>query len=279
MKRVLVFGICSALVGIPAFADDVYLKNGRVFEDVITEVGDNSVRIYLAFGEMSVALDSIERIEQSISSLEGYQSRYQALLDEPRASAGEWLELSRWARSHGNEHGARQAALEAAARNPQEPGLSEVMATLDFVFEPSLGRWISFEEGMRLRGFDKVDGEWLSADQRLARSQAAAEAARAREADEDRRLTRAFMALAAAKMAEPQQPAVVVTQPVGWWSNPFVWRHPGHRPRRHVRPDHPTAIPIEVRQPGSLFPIARHGGVAAGSASSGLRVSTSSGGQ
>jgi hypothetical protein len=279
MKRVLVFGICSALVSIPAFADDVYLKNGRVFEDVITEVGDDSVRIYLAFGEMSVALDSVESVEQSISSLEGYQIRYQALRDEPASSAGEWLELSRWARSNGNEHGARQAALEAAARNPQEPGLSEVMATLDFVFEPSLGRWISFEEGMRLRGYDKVDGEWLSADQRLARSQAAAEAARAREADEDRRLTRAFMALAAAKMAEPQQPAVVVTQPVGWWSNPFVWGHPGHRPRRHVRPDHPAAIPIEVRQPGSLFPIARHGGVTAGSVSSGLRVSASSGGQ
>ena len=37
----------------------------------------------------------------------------------------------------------------------------EVMRRLDFVYEDQLSRWVPFEESMRLRGFEKVDGTWL----------------------------------------------------------------------------------------------------------------------
>ena len=46
----------------PLAADDVYLKNGRVFEDVIAETGPKMVRIRLAFGEMAFSLDAVDQL-------------------------------------------------------------------------------------------------------------------------------------------------------------------------------------------------------------------------
>lgn len=250
----------------PLAADDVYLKNGRVFEDVIAEAGPEIVRIQLAFGEMAFSLDAVDRIERAASSLLQYQERREALWADPTAGAAEWIELSRWASRRGQTHGAREAALRAAEIDPRAEGLEELMRGLDFVFEPQLGRWIPFEESMRLRGFELVGGQWLSAEQVLARSQAAAEAARAREADQESRLTRAVLALAAAQLArEPEsEPEPVYAWPVAVYPNPFIRRYPN--PHKLPPPQYdPTAIPIQRRQPGSLFPVAppaHYGGIA-----------------
>ena len=255
------------VVVFPLAADDVYLTNGRVFEDVIAEVDASTVRIRLAFGEMRFSLAAVERIEQVESSLLTFQTRRDALVADPSASAAEWIELSRWALASGQTHAAREAALRAAEKNPRAEGIDELMRGLDYVYDEQLGRWIAFEESMHLKGFEQVDGTWLSAEQRLARSQAEAEAARQREADQERRLTQAVLALAAAQLTSEPEPQVVYQWPVGVWANPFVWQHPAPHPAPHSPPagHHSTAIPIERRQPGSLFPVASHyGGMATG---------------
>ena len=248
----------ALFVAAPLLADNVYLKNGRVFEDVVAEVGPESVKIHLAFGQMGVSLDSVDRIERAESSLVAYQERRDALRVDPTAEAADWVELAQWALRRDNRYGAREAALVAAEKNPRAEGLEELMRRMDYVFEPEIDRWIPFEDSMRLRGFARVDGQWLSPEQLLARSQAAAEAARARESDRESRLTRAVLAMAAAQLArepEPRQPEVVYAWPVSVYPNPFIRRYPN--PHELPPPGHdPTAIPLPRRQPGSLFPVA-----------------------
>ena len=261
------------VVALPAAADDVFLKNGRVFEDVIAEVQGDSVHVQLAFGEMRLSLDSVDRIEQGASSLVAFQERRAALATDPSADAAAWLELARWALGIGLNHSAREAALLAAELDPGLEGLSQVMRRLDYVFEDELGRWVPFEESMRLRGFEKVDGTWLSAEQRLALGEAEVAASRQHEADQERRLTQAVLALAAAQLVREPEPEVVQPWPAAVYPGSFVWypSHPHPKPPPHPAPhgDSPFALPIEQRQPGSLFPIKSHHGGFAGAGSGG----------
>ncbi len=254
------------LVATPLVADDVFLKNGRTFEDVVAEIRDDQVHIRLAFGEMAFPVDAIDRIERSESSLVAFEQRRSALRSDPNTSASDWLELARDASQRGNRHGSREAALVAAAMDPHTPGLEPLMRDLDYVYEPELMRWLPFEESMRRRGFAFVDGQWLSPEQLVARSQARAEAARARDAQQESRLTRAVLAMAAAQLAREPEPQIVEPNPNWAWPvmvypQPFKWRYPNpfkgtHRAAPYRGGNDHTAIPIERRQPGSLFPIA-----------------------
>lgn len=275
MRRSIYFLLLLPLVPSgPLAADDVYLKNGRVFEDVVTEVADGSLLVYLPFGEMRLALDAVERIESGASSLATFRERRESLLADASAGAAEWLELAHWGLASGLRHSGREAALVAAELDPAAEGLAEVMRRLDYVLDEHLGRWMPFAESMRLRGFELVDGVWLSPEQRLELARAEAEAERQREADQERRLTQAVLALAAAQLASEPEPEVEVPAwGAGVYASPFVWHQPGFAP--HPRPEphghrppaseSPFAIPIEQRQPGSLFPVkSHHGGMARG---------------
>lgn len=250
------------IVSTSAVADDVYLKNGRVFEDVEAEVSGDRVIVYLPFGEIGFSRDVVERIEESVSTQAVYRQRRDGLVANPGSTAGDWLELARWATSRGFEHGAREAAMRAASLDPSLESLGAVMRDLEFAFDPALDRWIPLEEKMRRDGYRRVGGEWLSAEQLEARARLASEAARTREAEEERRLTRAVVALAAAQIAQnsqpPPAPQPVYSWPATVYPNPFIWRHPSpfHRP---PAAHDPAAIPIERRQPGSLFPIQNRG--------------------
>lgn len=258
--------LLACLVATPLAADDVFLKNGRTFEDVVAEIRDDQVHIRLAFGEMAFPVDAIERIERSESSLIAFESQRAELRSNPSSDAADWVELARSAARRGNRHGAREAALVASAMDPHVPGLEPLMRDMDYVFEPELVRWIPFAESMRRRGYALVDGQWLSAEQLLARSRAVAEAARARDAEQESRLTRAVLAMAAAQLAREPEPQTVEPNPNWAWPvmvypQPFKWRYPNpfkgtHRATPYRGGSDHTAIPIERRQPGSLFPIA-----------------------
>lgn len=257
------------LASMPVGADDVHLENGRVFEDVVASVEGDWVRLHLPFGEMSVPLGTVERIERAETSLEAFQAKRDGLRHDPEAEAADWVALGRWALDRGLRHGAREAALEAARRDPAAEGLASLMQALDYVLDAGSGRWISYEKSLERRGYAHIGGRWLSPEQQLARQEARAraeaEAARAREAAEERRLARAVLALAAAQLArgsEPQSPKVVYPWPTAVFPGTFHFRTSRRSPPER-RPD-PSALPIERRQPGSLFPIApsHHGGVA-----------------
>jgi hypothetical protein len=253
-------GILALLVVLVApqalSADDVYLKNGRVFKDVETVVGEGSVRILLPFGEMGISLAKVERIEQAESSHALFLERRAGLRVDDRATAGDWLDLARWARGRGLDHAAREAALTAARLDPREPGLATVMQGLDFAFSAELDRWVPFEESMRMKGFEFVDGRWMSAEQRRARALEMNVARQTREAAEDRRLANAVLALAAAQMARPAplppQTAVYglplfTAPPPPAWHNPFSPGFFGPQSRS----------PIDRGQPGGRTPTQR----------------------
>src|SRR3954454_19170615 len=83
-------------VAVPAFADDVYLVNGRKFEGVIAETVGSQVRIQMQGGVLSLPQAQVLRIEAGDSNLAEYLQRKEALRKNPSARASDWLELARW---------------------------------------------------------------------------------------------------------------------------------------------------------------------------------------
>ena len=101
----------SGALGLAAHADDVYLKNGRSFEGVIvTSNSKEQIRIRLAFGELGLSSNLVDRIVLNESGLERFLRRRRALV-EKSASAEEWLDLALWANGSGLDHGYREAVL------------------------------------------------------------------------------------------------------------------------------------------------------------------------
>lgn len=282
LLALLVAGLAAAAG--PGRADDVYLANGQVFEDVIARRDGDMVRIRMPHGEMGVPASWVARVERSESPLAEYLRRKQAL--GPDASAGEWLELARWARAAGLAEGAREAGLQAAARDPRLEGLAPILGPVGLVFDETAGDWVSEAQLMARRGYLRLGAEWVSAEVAAERRRLAAEerlAAERRARDE--RLDRVITLLALAQLQEAREdsaPPAVVAVPVGGGPLlgapvavfPGVFHPRPHRPHpRSGHPDghhgdrppvHPPAThhggfsydALAGRQPGSIIPIA-----------------------
>lgn len=240
-----------------AHADDVYLKNGRSFAGVIAQVSGSKVRIQLPYGEMTLPLDHVLRIEKIDSVLQEYLARKAALEPAGDRPVGElaraWLDLGLWARANGLDHGLREAALMAARLDPQLDGLAPVLRSFGYVFDQDLGSWIPYGDAMRRRGFVFDGQQWVGREelaerQRLAEQEAARRRAERQAAD----LAQATENLRAAtelvlvrNSLEPVYPPQTVWGvPVAVWSggfflppaNPHAGRrgdrgHPGHQDR------------------------------------------------
>jgi len=169
--------ICSRRLGpalgllfalpVVALADDVYLKNGKSFQDVIATEEGAQVRIRMPAGELALPKEQVARIERGASAYGEYLARKSAL--GKTAGAPAWLALALWARGQGLDHGVREAALKAAALDSRLEGLAPVMQSLGFVFESDLGRWIPYADSMRRRGFQLWNGEWIAREEVQAR--------------------------------------------------------------------------------------------------------------
>lgn len=140
--------LAAGLLAGAAVADDVHLTNGESFEGVIASREGDQVRIRLEFGELRLAAASVERIDSAESALGVYLKRRRGLL-AGGANAPEWLELARWARSRGLEHGYRESLLEAATIDPSLPELEPGMRDLNYVYDAELDRWIPYAEHER----------------------------------------------------------------------------------------------------------------------------------
>lgn len=173
ISRGLAIGVLlslGTLAGVPLFADDVYLKNGRSFEGVVAEVGESQVRIQMPGGSLSLPLGAVARVEKSDSTFGAFLQRKQDLLAAEAHAHGErraadWLDLARWAKRGGFSQGAREAALTAADLDPQLAGLAPILVPFGYVYEARQGRWVSHDEAMRLQGFIQEGGQWLSREQ------------------------------------------------------------------------------------------------------------------
>ena len=274
------------LTGGAVSADDVYLKNGRKFEGVIAETTDTQVRIRMQGGVVSLPKSQVLRVEAKDSDLSGYLKRKEALRRDPDARAKDWLELARWAKSQGLDQGAREAALTAAALDPKQEGVAEILRAYRYSFDEKAGHWISYEESMRRRGFVYTGGAWISAaevaERNRMRAEAEAQAARMREtarAERAARQTEMLLATQTALLAEELRerereryanpylpytgyglPMVVIP---GYFHRPPCHRgdcggggghHGGGEGGHHTRPSIPNTRSNFIRVPGSLIP-------------------------
>jgi len=186
--------LLGVLPGAPLLGDDVYLKNGRSFENVVAEVGDAQVRVHMPGGVVSLPRSAVDRVEKSDSSFAEYSRHKQELESRARGprppSAADWVELARWARVNNLPQAAREAALKAAVINPREAGLAGLLRGFGYVYEESLDRWIPYDDAMRLHGMVQEGGTWVSREEHAARlleqreQQAAGAAAAAAARDE-----------------------------------------------------------------------------------------------
>ncbi|HEX6865294.1 MAG TPA: hypothetical protein VF414_20870, partial [Thermoanaerobaculia bacterium] len=227
------------LMGGAASADDVFLKNGRKFEGVIAETTDTQVRIRMQGGVVSLPKSQVLRVEAKDSDLSGYLRRKEALRKSPDARAEDWLELARWAKSQGLEQGAREAALIAAELDPKLEGVATLLRGYKYTFDEPAGRWISYEESMRKRGFVFTQGAWISKEELAERArlqrEADAHVAQMREAARAERAARQTEMLLATQTAllqetvreRERQQYVSPYAPYGW---PVVVI-PGYFPR------------------------------------------------
>lgn len=197
------------LMGGAASADDVFLKNGRKFEGVIAETTDTQVRIRMQGGVVSLPKSQVLRVEAKDSDLSGYLRRKEALRRSPDTRAGDWLELARWAKTQGLEQGAREAALIAAELDPKLEGVAALLRGYKYTLDEQAGRWISYEESMRKRGFVFTQGAWISKEELAERArlqrEADAHAAQMREAARAERAARQTEMLLATQTALLQE--------------------------------------------------------------------------
>ncbi len=235
----------STLLPATLRAEDVYLKNGRVFRGVIATVEDGVVRIEMPGGTLSFPVTSVSRIEASDAVYREYQSKREAL-EHSKADAAAWLELAKWAKAQGLEPAAREAGMAAGRLDPGAPGVRPFLAELGFVFDAASGGFLTFEESMARQGLVYDGGVWIPSAEREARR----ERARAGE-----------MALAAAPAERPEvaverssavEPDEIVGIPFSYsgYGGGAWWPGGGSLPGGVVRPHGPGHRPPVDRPPG-----------------------------
>jgi hypothetical protein len=257
------------LLAVPAFADDVYLVNGRKFEGVIAETAGSQVRIRMQGGTLSLPKDQVLRVEAGDSNLAEFLRRKEALKKSPAAGAADWVELARWARAKELDQATREAALAAATLDPRAAGLAPILRGYGYVLDPQLDRWVPYADSMRRRGFVLAGGQWLTHEELQSRQRAQEEAAAryaaarqeaARAAREDRLATLAELS-AARQLVQQEEPQGYPP----FYGNPFYGSvivgpgffgggggFPGPRPP-HRRDSGFTHVPGSLIG-GSLFP-------------------------
>ena len=262
----LCFGPAVFLAFFPlgASADDVYLKNGKSFQDVIATEEGTQVRVKMPGGELAISRAQVLRIERGSSPYGDYLERKGELGKAPSAEA--WLGLALWAQGQGLESGVREAALKAAKLDPGLQGLPPLMRRLDYVLESELGRWVPYDESMRRKGFVREGARWITAQELADRDRALEEErsrkAATREAEARDRLTRqlelslltATLERQAADRAAAAAPPAPVFVSYAW---PLVYVPaptplPPHSPLPRIEPP-PAPSPAPV--PGSLPPL------------------------
>lgn len=254
--RLAVALLATLLGAAPLAADRVVLANGRVFEDVTVEVRAEGVTIAVGGGALTLSRDQVASIESGPSTLAEYRLRAEALRGKATATAADWLELARWARSHACDFGARESALAAAEIDPEQAGLGALLRDLGYEQPEPGSAWLPFEDAMQRRGWVEDGGEWVPASVAEAREKARREEReerrRAAEAARLDRLAAFTEARLAADLAQPQPP--YATDYGGWgypaWGYPVWVPRPGHGGGPD-RPPAPSPSPLPARPPQS----------------------------
>ncbi len=228
-----------ALLPTTLLADVVVLKNGGRVSGRIVQQSATSVEVDVGAGTVTLAMNRVERIEQSRPSLDDYYDRAGRL--GPSDLAG-WLELGHWSSSQSLSAQASEAYHRVLAIDPAKAEANQALGNVQVG-----GRWVSEEESYRARGYVQYEGEWMTPAQRdaLVGSRRAQTDAELRQAESDARVrdaeARARDAEARADQAEADAADSEGDGIPLWWG---AWGPgPGSWPGPQPRPSQPTTLP------------------------------------
>jgi hypothetical protein len=216
------------LAAAPALADEVYLKGGGQITGEIIERTDESVTVDIGGGYVTARVSSIVRIEESVSPLQEYRNRAEAI---PAGDAEAWRELARWASGWALSSQAAEAFSQVLAILPDDPEANKALGRVQLN-----GQWVSEEESYRARGFVQFEGEWMTpAEQQsiLAERQAR----EARERADRQEIDAKVASIEAEQKAEKEKEEAerkkeeARRNPVswGWGAGPGYWPYPARR--------------------------------------------------
>jgi hypothetical protein len=153
--RLLVPLLLGVFAAVPAFADTVFLKDGRTLEGTVSH-RDGKVVVTLKKGmEVLLEPEEVERVVPGESLRDAFEHKRADLVPgdpEPR------YVLAQWCKENGLAGEAR-ALLEEVIR--LDPDHAQARRDLGYVRDG--GQWVLEEELRRRLGFEKVDGRWVPA--------------------------------------------------------------------------------------------------------------------
>lgn len=158
--------VAVLLAAVPAWADEVVLRNGGRFEGRVVEA-PGSVTVYMDFGSISFPRSEVALIRSGASVIQEF-ARREAELRAGDAEARYRLAL--WAKQHDLTNGMRRLLNETLALDPQHEG-----ARTELGYRRHEGRWLTEEEYRAARGEVLFRGAWIKKTE--------AEAIEQREAD------------------------------------------------------------------------------------------------
>jgi tetratricopeptide (TPR) repeat protein len=160
MKKLITLVIAITLFTGIAAADVVHLVNGGKVEGKITDLGD-TLRVEHRYGSITIPKSDVKRIEKKATLKELYEARLEkidAKDPDARVNLGRWLQEKGWG---------SQALAEFRKAIELDPDHRAARKALGHVFYE--GKWRTESEIMEMRGFVRVDGEWISKEEAARR--------------------------------------------------------------------------------------------------------------
>lgn len=276
MKVAAQLAVVLACLAATARADRIHLENGNVFDDVVlVSHTEEKTRFLVGSGEMSLPSSWIARVERAPGALAEYLDRSRALSEQERPSAQAYLELARWARSRGLDHGFRESLRAAAELQPDLEGLAPLMTGAGYRLDEAVGAWVPVGSE-RPRAAERAPAPRPTSTARASdfgRSEAASEP----NVEIAAGLTRAIETLARAELERSRRPSGFRTARVERRAFPVAvapvalvstgWVFPGvplrgaeTEPDNPVirKPANPHARALLARPPGSLLPVSAY---------------------
>jgi len=289
-SRTALLLLSAATLAAPAVADEIFLRGGGRVSGVIVQRTAESITIETAPGLLTLSMKRVEKVVESRSAVEEFQSRAARLAP---GDVDGWAALARWAADHDLVTHSREAWHRVLAVDPAHPEANAALSRVQLG-----GEWMSESEAYRARGYVEYEGRWMTPAEHeaLLQQEAAEEAARLQNREAELRVreaeARAREAEARAREAESAGAASDEGIPLWWgWGGgaplypPFVdqpphqgrppggTHHPGRPapqpPGQHPRPDsnpsnpspstpHPrstAAIQAPANAPGAGTPL------------------------
>lgn len=182
LRRSLAGTALSLLVAgsAPAAADIILLTNGKTLEGTLEEIGQDKVRVRLAYGSLSFSKDQIATVHPARTFEEILGESLQSL--SPQDAQGRY-QLARQARAEQSLTLYRKLLQEVVAIDPEHEG-----ARRELGYVRHGGEWVTETQLHRLRGDVKFRGQWMAPQ---ARDQILIAEAGRRQAAEERRQAQA----------------------------------------------------------------------------------------